>query len=83
MLCADSPEASVYLSDQFWLDGGPIFNRGPLDGSARLLITGQDPAQHETIVAKLGITRSYAFMITYLYTALVRIQRNRRVRRKG
>jgi uracil-DNA glycosylase len=55
-----------------------------LDGSARLLVIGQDPAQHETIVrrvlvgeagrrvqglmAKLGITESYVIINTFLYS---------------
>jgi hypothetical protein len=74
----------VYPSSQFRVEWGPIFHRGRLDGSARVLIIGQDPAQHETIVrrvlvgeagrrvqgllAKLGIVRSYVFVNTYLYS---------------
>lgn len=83
-LCADYPEASVYPSEQFRLEWGPIFHRGRLDGSARVLVIGQDPAQHETVVrrilvgeagrriqgflAKLGITGSYVFINTYVYS---------------
>jgi hypothetical protein len=83
-LCAGYPEASVYPASQFRLEWGPIFHRGRLDGSARVLVIGQDPAQHETVVrrilvgeagrrvqgllAKLGITRSYVFINTYLYS---------------
>jgi uracil-DNA glycosylase len=83
-LCAEYPEADVYPSDQFRLEWGPIFHRGRLDGSARVLVVGQDPAQHETIVrrilvgeagrrvqgllAKLGVTRSYVFINCYLYS---------------
>lgn len=83
-LCAEFPEANVYPADQFRLEWGPIFHRGRLDGSARVLVIGQDPAQHETVVrrilvgeagrrvqgllAKLGITRSYVFINTYLYS---------------
>lgn len=83
-LCAEYPEADVYPPRQFRLEWGPIFHRGRLDGSARVLVIGQDPAQHETIVrrilvgeagrrvqgflAKLGITRSYVFINTYLYS---------------
>ncbi len=37
-LCADYPEAEVYPSDQFRLEWGPIFHRGRLDGSARVLL---------------------------------------------
>jgi uracil-DNA glycosylase len=78
------PEADVYPPNQFRVEWGPIFHRGRLDGSARVLIIGQDPAQHETIVrrilvgeagrrvqgllAKLGITRSYVLINTYLYS---------------
>ena len=83
-LCVDYPEASVYPPNQFRVEWGPIFHRGRLDGSARVLIIGQDPAQHETVIrrtlvgeagrrvqgflAKLGITRSYVFINTYLYS---------------
>jgi uracil-DNA glycosylase len=83
-LCADYPEAAVYPPGQFRLEWGPIFHRGRLDGSARILVIGQDPAQHETVVrrilvgeagrriqgllAKLGIVRSYVFINTYLYS---------------
>src|SRR5215469_16653822 len=83
-LCAEYPDANVYPPDQFRLEWGPIFHRGRLDGSARMLIIGQDPAQHETVVrriligeagrrvqgllAKLGITRSYVCINAYLYS---------------
>ena len=83
-LCENYPDESVYPSGQFRLEWGPIFHRGRLDGSARVLVIGQDPAQHETIVrrilvgeagrrvqgflAKLGITRSYVFINAYLYS---------------
>jgi hypothetical protein len=55
-----------------------------LDGTARVLVVGQDPAQHETIarrilvgtagrrtqgfLAKLGIMRSYVMINTFLYS---------------
>lgn len=83
-LCADYPESSVYPPSQFRLEWGPIFHRGRLDGSARVLVIGQDPAQHETVVrrilvgeagrrvqgflSKLGITRSYVFINAFLYS---------------
>jgi CO/xanthine dehydrogenase Mo-binding subunit len=83
-LCADYPGADVYPPSQFRVEWGPIFHRGRLDGSARVLVIGQDPAQHETIVrrilvgeagrrvqgllAKLGIHRSAVFINTYLYS---------------
>ena len=83
-LAEDYPEADVYPPDQFRVEWGPIFHRGRLDGSARVLVIGQDPAQHETIVrrilvgeagrrlqgflAKLGVTRSYVLINTFLYS---------------
>src|SRR3954465_3913442 len=83
-LAENYPEADVYPPGQFRIEWGPIFHRGRLDGSARVLVIGQDPAQHETVVrrilvgeagrrvqgplAKLGITRSHVFINTYLYS---------------
>jgi len=83
-LCSDYPDATVYPADQFRVEWGPIFHRGRLDGSARVLVIGQDPAQHETVIrrilvgeagrrvqgllAKLGITESYVCVNTYLYS---------------
>ena len=83
-LCKQYPGADAYPSSQFRLEWGPIFHRGRLDGSARVLVIGQDPAQHETIVrrvlvgeagrrlqgflAKLGIRKSYAIVNTFLYS---------------
>jgi len=83
-LVEDFPDADVYPSSQFRIEWGPIFYRGRLDGSARVLVIGQDPAQHETVIrrilvgeagsrlqgflAKLGITQSYVLINTYLYS---------------
>ena len=83
-LVVDYPGADVYPPDEFRVEWGPIFHRGRLDGSARVLVIGQDPAQHETIVrrilvgeagrrlqgflAKLGITTSYVLVNTFLYS---------------
>lgn len=83
-LVEEYPEAVVYPSGQFRVEWGPVFHRGRMDGSARVLVIGQDPAQHETIVrrilvgeagrrlqgflAKLGITRSYVLVNTFLYS---------------
>ena len=83
-LAEEYPEADVYPPDQFRVEWGPVFHRGRLDGSARVLVLGQDPAQHETIVrrilvgeagrrvqgflAKLGITQSYVLVNTFLYS---------------
>lgn len=82
--CEDVPGPSVYPPEDFRLEWGPVFHRGRLDGSARLLLIGQDPAQHETIVrrtlvgeaghriqgflAKLGLERSYVMVNTYVYS---------------
>jgi len=83
-LCTDYPGPEAYDPHDFRIEWGPIFHRGRLDGSARVLVVGQDPAQHETIVrrilvgtagrrtqgflAKLGITRSYVMVNTFLYS---------------
>ena len=52
-LCAEYPGPDVYPPDQFRLEWGPIFHRGRLDGSARVLVIGQDPAQHESVVRRI------------------------------
>ncbi len=83
-LCEDFPDSTVYPADDFRVEWGPIFHRGRLDGSARVLVIGQDPAQNESIVrrilvgeagqrtqgflAKLGIERSYVMINTFLYS---------------
>jgi uracil-DNA glycosylase len=83
-LCANYPDETVYPPEQFRVEWGPIFHRGRLDGSARVLVIGQDPAQHETVIrrilvgeagrclqgllAKLGINTSYVCINTYLYS---------------
>jgi Uracil DNA glycosylase superfamily len=83
-LVRDAPGADVYPPDAFRTEWGPIFHRGRLDGSARVLVIGQDPATHETIcrrilvgeagqrlqglLAKLGVTRSYVLVNTFLYS---------------
>lgn len=83
-LCAEYPGVDVYPHQDFRTEWGPIFHRGRLDGTARLLVLGQDPAAHETIVrrilvgeagqrfqgfmSKLGITKSYVLINTFLYS---------------
>jgi hypothetical protein len=83
-LVTDYPDTAVYPADAFRVEWGPIFHRGRLDGTARLLVIGQDPAAHESIarrilvgeagqrvqglLARLGITRSYVFVNTFLYS---------------
>src|SRR5215468_5666725 len=83
-LCTEYPESDVYPAAEFRLEWGPIFHRGRLDGSARILVIGQDPSAHESFVrrilvgeagqrtqgflAKLGIDRSYVMVNTFLYS---------------
>lgn len=67
----------------FWFNWGPIFYRGRLDGSARLLCIASDPGPTERIagrtlvgnagqrvqgfLAKLGLTRSYLCLNAWAY----------------
>ena len=83
-LVADYPGEDVYPSADFRVEWGPVFHRGRLDGSARVVVLGQDPATHEAIsrrilvgeagqrvqglLAKLGIDRSYVMVNTFLYS---------------
>src|SRR5436305_14026138 len=87
-LARDYPGADAYPPEMFRVEWGPIFHRGRLDGSAKVLIVGQDPGQHESIgrrcmvgeagqrvqglLRKLGIDHSYASGNAYLYSALGR-----------
>ena len=79
-----APAAEAYPPDAFRLEWGPIFHRGRLDGSARILVLGQDPAAHEAIarrilvgeagqrvqafLAMLGVVRSYVMVNALLYS---------------
>lgn len=83
-LVSACPGTEVFPAADFRVEWGPIFHRGRLDGTARVLVIGQDPAQHESVarriligvaghrfqgfLAKLGITTSYAMINTYLYS---------------
>ncbi|HEY1330871.1 MAG TPA: uracil-DNA glycosylase family protein [Actinomycetota bacterium] len=83
-LCRDAPGADVYPAADFRVEWGPIFHRGRLDGSARVLVIGQDPGPHESIarrilvgeagqrvqgfLAKLGVDRSYVMINAFLYS---------------
>jgi uracil-DNA glycosylase len=69
---------------KFRLPWGPIYYRGRTDGSARVLVIGQDPAATENVtrrilsgdagkrvqgyLTKLGITRSYVMVNSVLYS---------------
>jgi uracil-DNA glycosylase len=83
-LVANYPDETAYPYADFRVEWGPIFHRGRLDGSARILLIGQDPGQHENVLrrilsgeagrrvqgflAKLGITRSYVLLNALLYS---------------
>ncbi len=73
-------------SRHFWYDWGPIFYRGRMNGSARLLCVASDPGPTERVagrtlvgdagqrvqgfVTKLGLTRSYAMVNAFAYALL-------------
>src|SRR5687768_1428281 len=85
-LVRNYPGVEAFPPDQFRVEWGPIFHRGRLDGSARVLVIGQDPASHESIarrilvgeagqrvqgaLAKLGITKSYVMINAFLYSVI-------------
>src|SRR3954468_18110527 len=91
-LVASYPGAIAYPATGFRLEWGPIFHRGRLDGTARVLVIGQDPAQHETVARrilvgeaghrlqgflfKLGIDRSYVMVNTFLYSVYGNASKN-------
>lgn len=70
-------------SGRFRTAFGPVYYRGRLNGTAKLLIVGQDPSTDELLVQrnlvgqsgqrmqrllnKIGITRSYVMFNTFLY----------------
>lgn len=83
-LCRKYPDDTVYKgSDGFRSRWGPVFHRGRANGTARLLVIGQDPAQTEAVtrrilcgqagrrvqgfVEKLGYTRSYLMVNAFAY----------------
>jgi len=69
---------------RFRLDFGPVYYRGRLDGSARVLAIGQDPSTNEILARRIlvgtsgqrvqrllnkaGITRSYTMLNTFLFS---------------
>lgn len=71
------------VKEDFWFDWGPIFYRGRLDGSARVLCLASDPGPTERIAgrslvgnagqrvqglfSKLGLTRSYVCLNAWAY----------------
>jgi uracil-DNA glycosylase len=74
----------VYDPQRFRVEWGPIFHRGRLDGTARILVLGRDPGQHEPaarrclvgeagqrvqgFLAKLGIDHFYVAINAFLYS---------------
>ena len=72
-----------YQGNPFHTRFGPVFYRGRLDGSARALVIGQDPATDEILaqrtlvgqagqiaqnfLSRLGLTRSYVMFNTFLF----------------
>jgi hypothetical protein len=83
-LVASAPGTDTYPPTAFRTEWGPIFHRGRLDATATVMVIGQDPAAHETIVrrilvgvagqrvqgllARIGITTSYTMVNTFLYS---------------
>lgn len=83
-LCRNYPDETIYPYSDFRFEWGPVFHRGRLDGTARVLVIGQDPAQSETVARrilvgtaghrfqgfmfKLGIDLSYTLINTFLYS---------------
>ncbi len=71
------------FKEDFWYDWGPIFYRGRLDGTARVLCIASDPGATERIalrtlvgdagqrtqgfLAKIGLTRSYLCLNAFAY----------------
>jgi hypothetical protein len=83
-LAAAYPGPDTYPVKDFRVEWGPIFHRGRLDGTAHVLVLGQDPATHEAItrrilvgeagqrvqglLAKVGVTTGYVMVNTFLYS---------------
>jgi uracil-DNA glycosylase len=83
-LVRNYPGADVYPTGDFRTEWGPIFHRGRLNGTAQVLVIGQDPAQSEAVVRrilvgnagkrvqgflhKLGIRKRYVIINTYVYS---------------
>jgi hypothetical protein len=76
------PDYTPFRS-HFWFDWGPVFYRGRLDGTARVLCVASDPGPTERVagrtlvgdagqrvqgfLAKLGLTRSYLCVNAFAY----------------
>lgn len=57
-LCAEHPGADVYPAADFRVEWGPVFHRGRLDGTARVLGIGQAPGAHEVIVRRAEVSNT-------------------------
>lgn len=83
-LFAAAPLAAYQAHPQdFRLDFGPVYYRGRLDGTTRVLVVGQDPAANELVghrifvgrsgqriqgfLRRIGIRRDYLMINTFLY----------------
>ena len=82
---ADVPSYAAHRK-LFWYDWGPVFYRGRLDRSARVLCIASDPGPTERLagrtlvgdagqrvqgfLTKLGLSRSYALVNAYAYALL-------------
>jgi hypothetical protein len=84
-LFAEAPLAHYigHASGRFRLHFGPVFYRSRLDGTARVLVLGQDPGTDELLghrslvgqsgqrvqrlLGKLGVTRSYVMFNAFLF----------------
>jgi len=82
-LFAKAPIAAFKANPRFRTEFAPVFYRGRLDGSARILVIGQDPSTDEILaqrclvgnagqlvqglLKKLGIAKSYVMLNTFLY----------------
>jgi uracil-DNA glycosylase len=80
---APLPYYENYPSKPFHTRFGPVFYRGRLDGTARVLVVGQDPSTDEILahriligqagqlaqnfLSKIGLTRSYVMFNTFLF----------------
>jgi len=47
------PGGEAYPPPDFRLEWGPVFHRGRLGGTGRILIVGQDPGPHEAIARRI------------------------------
>lgn len=79
----DKTPSQAAFRELFWYDWGPVFYRGRLDGSARLLCIASDPGPTERLVgrtlvgdagqrvqgflSKLGLARSYLCLNAHIY----------------